>query len=108
MKKIIISFLFIAFAGTFCVNALLAEYDVAEVYVCADTSYTAEFEAKVLVNHNEITVASYCKCDQLPPENKDKVRKGKWQKQGFEFEYGSCTPPKDKVFRCFCVGKTDY
>ena len=109
MKKIIICFLIVAAAGAISVKILLAGYDVSgDIYLCDESAFQAEFSAKVLANRSEMTRASYCKCDQVPPENKDKVKKGKWEKLGYVFEYGSCEPPKNKVYRCYCIGKNTY
>ena len=109
MKKIVICFLMAAFAGTISVKALLAEYDVSDdFYLCDESAFQAEFSARTLANRNEMTRASFCKCDQVPNENKDKVKKGKWERMGYSFEYGSCEAPKNLVYRCYCVGTADY
>lgn len=82
-----------------------AEIETGEVYVCARSRQHAETAARVIIGTYDMQRASFCKCEQVPPYNKEKVRKGKWAKQDFEYEYGKCEPPQDKVFRCFCVGK---
>ena len=109
MKKIVICFLMAAIAGTISVKTLLAEYDVSDdIYLCEESTFQAEFAARVLANRNELTRASFCKCDQVPGVNKDKVKKGTWEKMGYVFEYGSCEPPKHRVYRCYCIGTTEY
>ena len=109
MKKIVICFLIAAVAGTISVKTLLAEYDVSDdIYLCEESTFQAEFSAKVLANRSEMTRASYCKCDQVPRENVDKVKKGKWEKMGYVFEYGLCESPKNRVYRCYCIGTTGY
>lgn len=104
MKKIIVVLLLFMGAGAAFVNSLSAKYGVVDIYVCERSAHSAELLAKVLANRIEIQRASYCKCDRLNGENKDKVKKGKWEKEGYVFEYGKCEPPEDKVFHCFCVG----
>ena len=110
MKKIIICFLIAAAAGTISIKALPAEYEVSDdIYLCDESTFQAEFSARVFANRNEMTRASYCKCDQVPAnENKDKIKKGKWENMGYVFEYGLCEAPKNRVYHCYCVGTSNY
>ncbi|MCL2025765.1 MAG: hypothetical protein FWG92_03050 [Leptospirales bacterium] len=109
MKKIIICFLMAAAAGTISVKVLFADYDISgDIYLCDESAFQAEFSARVIANRAEMTRASFCRCDQVPNENRDKVKKIRWEKQGYVFEFGSCEPPKNRVYRCYCVGRSTY
>ena len=107
MKKIIIALLLLTGFVFAMVGGLSARYGVVDVYVCERTSHSAELLAKVLANRRELQRASYCKCDRMSDYNKDLVKKGTWEKEGYVYEYGKCEPPENKVFRCFCVGFDD-
>lgn len=107
MKKLIAAFSLVVCAACFIfVKASSAAYETGEVYVCEQNKTYAEIAARIVATSYSMQRAGYCTCAQVPPYNYERVRKGKWAKEGFEYEYGNCEAPKDKVFRCFCVGNS--
>ena len=82
-----------------------AKYDFIDVYICSESKGTAELSARSTVSRRELYRPSMCKCEGVNANLKAKVRKGTWKYGGYEFEYGTCTPPRDRVFHCVCFGK---
>lgn len=105
MKKI---FLALLVAGMAAGGALYGEYQIADVYICESGLVMAEISAKSIVSRKELYRASYCNCEGVDPSLKNLVKKGKWKRQGYEVEYGSCEAPRNRVFHCVCVGKNHY
>jgi hypothetical protein len=105
MKKILIFSLLILFLG---IEALSRQYQIVELFVCESGLLSAELSARSIVSRRELYRASYCDCEGVDTSLRENVRKGKWQRDGFEYEYGTCAAPKNLVFYCICVGKDRY
>eukprot|EP00831_Metopus_contortus_P027013 TRINITY_DN22828_c0_g1_i1.p2 TRINITY_DN22828_c0_g1~~TRINITY_DN22828_c0_g1_i1.p2 ORF type:complete len:105 (+),score=0.68 TRINITY_DN22828_c0_g1_i1:448-762(+) len=89
-------------------NALYSGYQTVGVYVCESGMTMAELSARTIVTRKELYRASSCKCEGVDRELKTLVKKGKWSGEGFEYEYGSCEPPRNIVYHCICIGTDSY
>jgi hypothetical protein len=105
MKKMIVaSILLSLFMG----GVVYSSYQVVDVYICEEGMVLAEITAKSIVSRKELYRASYCDCQGVNDDMKSRVKKGSWEREGFKYEYGSCESPKNRVFRCVCVGTDRY
>jgi hypothetical protein len=95
MKKIILSILFV-FSSGIILYLHSANFQLAEIYVCDDEQVNAELAAKVNISRKELYIVSYCNCQGVDKSLKTLVKKA------------SCTPPKDSVYICRCIGKANY
>ncbi len=98
MKRLIViatSILIFAVSGVLH-SSKMSLYQVVEVYICEQELIMAEMIAKTSISRQELTTVSYCTCDGVDPSMKVFVKKNK------------CEPPKDMVYACTCIGKTQY
>jgi hypothetical protein len=105
MKKIIILSLLMLSIG---MVALSRQYQIVDLFVCESGLLSAELSARSIVSRRELYRASYCNCEGVDSSLRENVRKGKWQREGFEYEYGTCAAPKNLVFYCICIGYARY
>lgn len=105
MKKLLFAMLFTSLlaAGT-----VYGEYQIVDVFICDSGMTMAETSAKSIVSRKELYRASYCTCEGVDSSLKNLVQKGTWKYKGYEFHYGSCEAPRNRVFRCVCVGQNHY
>jgi|GEM_PF-1652152 len=105
MKKLLFAMLFtsLLIAGT-----VYGEYQIVDIFICDSGMVMAEISAKSIVSRKELYRASYCTCEGVDSSLKNLVQKGTWKNQGYEFQYGMCEAPRNRVFRCVCVGQNTY
>ncbi len=98
MKRLVIvlsAFSLIALSGALY-SSRMSDYQVAEVFVCAEGVVIAEMKAKTALNRQVLTSVSYCSCEGVDPSFKTEVKKD------------VCEPPGDMVYSCNCIGRTGY
>jgi hypothetical protein len=98
MKQVIIIagiVIFVVSAGVLY-SSKRAQYQVVEVFVCDDAVNMAEMVAKSSISRQDLMTVSYCTCEGVDPSMKTRVKKSK------------CEAPKNLVYSCSCIGKTNY
>ncbi len=89
-------------------NIAWANYRAVDVYVCHESVFLAELQAKVSVSRSKLAVVSECRCEGVDRSFKSEVDQEPMEIQGIQVKQTDCDDDGALVYSCICYGKDTY